>query len=208
MSDATTLNGDSGSSDGRALRAERTKQIVVDAALEMLNEGELQPTAQMLSDRSGVSIRSIFRLFDDVQSLHAAAIARHSARVAPLFAPPPVHGSRDTRVRSLVAHRARLYEAIMPVRRMVVRVAATSPPIQVEIARIDAFLRAQLADQFEKELATLNPAKRRDMLDALDMLTSLATWDRLRFHQDMSMAAAQRLVVRTVTALLESKLLT
>ena len=111
-------------------------------------------------------------------------------------------------MRSLVAHRARLYEAILPVRRMVVRVAATSPPIQAEISRIDGFLRAQLADHFEKELARLTPAKRRDMLDALDMLTSLAAWDRLRFHQDMSVAAAERLVVRSVTALLESKLLT
>ena len=47
--------------DGRRARTERSKQEIIDAALSLMEEGVLIPTAQQISDRAGVNIRSFFR---------------------------------------------------------------------------------------------------------------------------------------------------
>ena len=54
--------------DGRRQRGERTRQAIIEAALSLQEEGVLVPTAQQISDRSGVLIRSFFRHFDDMES--------------------------------------------------------------------------------------------------------------------------------------------
>ena len=59
--------------DGRRARRHRSRDLAVDALLDLLDEGVVRPTAQQVAERSGVSLRSIFRIFDDVESLNAAA---------------------------------------------------------------------------------------------------------------------------------------
>ena len=71
--------------DGRRARRHRSRDLAVDALLDLLNEGVVRPTAQQVAERSGVSLRSIFRIFDDVESLNAAACARQVTRVRHLF---------------------------------------------------------------------------------------------------------------------------
>ena len=191
-----------GRTDGRQLRAERTRRLVVDAFLDLVHEGELGPTAQRVSDRSGVSMRSIFRLFDDVDALHAAAIAAHVERVAPLFAAPDDHGSLSARVAALVAQRTRLYETIAPVRRTAIRLATRSRPIAAELARADAILRGHVAELFGPELAALRPSRRSETIEALDALTSWEAWERLRTAQRLGAGAAGRVVATTVLGVL------
>ena len=57
--------------DGRRARSERSKQAIIDAALALMEEGNLIPTAQQISDRAGVGIRSFFRHFEDMDTLFA-----------------------------------------------------------------------------------------------------------------------------------------
>ena len=54
--------------DGRRLRSERSKQAIIDASLELMEEGVLVPTAQLISERAGVGIRSFFRHFEDMET--------------------------------------------------------------------------------------------------------------------------------------------
>src|SRR4051812_40199139 len=44
--------------DGRNVRAERTRKAVVEALLELLDEGDVRPTAERIAVRAGVSERS------------------------------------------------------------------------------------------------------------------------------------------------------
>ena len=44
--------------DGRRARSERSKQAIIDATLALMEEGNLIPTAQQISDKAGVGIRS------------------------------------------------------------------------------------------------------------------------------------------------------
>ena len=61
--------------DGRRKRGERTRLAIIQAALSLQEDGVLVPTAQQISDRAGVLIRSFFRHFEDMESLFEAVDA-------------------------------------------------------------------------------------------------------------------------------------
>ena len=84
--------------DGRRARRHRSRDLAVDALLDLLGEGVLRPTAQQVAERSGVSLRSIFRIFDDVETLNAAAAARQLSRVRHLFVDVMPTGTLPERV--------------------------------------------------------------------------------------------------------------
>lgn len=170
---------------------------MVDAILDLLVEGETRPTAQQVSGRSGVSMRTIFRLFDDMTSLHQAAIERQAERVLALMVPLPDTGPLATRVEAVVASRARVFEAISPVRRAAVRLAATSPTIATEVGRAAELFRVQVAEALRRELDR-DPGA----LDAVDLVTSWEAWERLRTIQGLTVRQASEVVRRTLTALL------
>jgi AcrR family transcriptional regulator len=186
--------------DGRSLRRARNQEAVVEAILALLMDGQARPTAQQISVRSGVSMRSIFRLFDDMEALHRAAIARQEERIASLLTPLPADGELGERVRLLVDNRAEIFETISPVRRLGVQLAAQSTTISSELARISGFFRDQVATVFAAEIACT--AEPNVALDAADVATSWETWDRLRVGQGLSTRQATDVVVAMVTAVL------
>jgi len=191
---ATTLPAD----DGRLMRATRTRQLVVETFLDLLEEGEPQPTALQVSERAEISIRSIFRLFDDVEALHSAAVATQIERVAPLVVPLVPTGSLDERIKAVVDSRARIFEAISPIRRMAVRLAPTSRPIRADLLLANEFFRAQIVEMFDAELSGLPAPRCNITIETLDLATSWETWERLRSVQQVSERRTRRIVADTV----------
>jgi AcrR family transcriptional regulator len=193
---------DEGVADGRTLRRLRNEQKAVDAFLELLNEGHGRPTAQQVAERSGVSLRSIFRLFDDVDTLNAAAIANQSDRIAQLQPQIPASGPVDARIDAVVDQMANVYETVANVRRFAVHVAATSPAIAKGIGRHRRLTRSQVRETFRPELDALDASDRTEVADALEAVTSWETWDGLRAGQGQSVAAAKRVVRRLLAGLI------
>lgn len=193
--------------DGRALRRVRNQDAVVTAILALLDEGEAQPTAHQVSQRSGVSMRSIFRLFDDMDALHRAAIDRQIERITPMLTPLPTNGPAASRIKALVGNRREIFEAIAPVRRLALRLAPQSPPIRQELARIGRYFRDQVASVFTAELhhdadhADHDAADGDVLLEALDAATSWDTWERLRVGQGLDAARTAEVVATTLDAL-------
>ncbi len=70
-----------GSKDGRTVRAERTRQAIVDALLTLLDEGELRPTAERIAERAEVSERSVFQHFPDREALFEAVARQQWERI-------------------------------------------------------------------------------------------------------------------------------
>jgi len=56
--------------DGRSLRRERNRQDIVDALLGLIENGETEISAALIASKAGLSERSIFRYFDDVNDLY------------------------------------------------------------------------------------------------------------------------------------------
>lgn len=174
---------------------------MVEAILDLLIEGETQPTAHAVAARSGVSIRSIFRRFQDMEALHVAAIERQTERLGDLVADIRAEGPLPDRLDALVANRAGVFEAIAPVRRHGLRLAPASVPIRDGLRRADRYFRRQVETVFGPELASRDDAA--DLLEALDAVSSWEAWDRLRTHQHLSVARARRTIERLLAALLD-----
>jgi len=188
--------------DGRRARAERNREAVVEAILDLLCEGDEHPTAEAIAERSGVSVRSVFRHFDDLESLHAAAVDRHSERIAAMFEPPAAQGSLALRVEELAARRSRLFEAMTPVRRVGERLRGRSRVIDGRLEFARRLLRSQVEELFALELRSARGAARRDLVDAVEAATSWSTWNLLRTEQGCTVARARSVMIRTLTALL------
>jgi AcrR family transcriptional regulator len=179
--------------DGRVQRGERTRDAIADALLSLLESGEPQPTARQISAEAGVSLRSVFQHFDDMESVYAMCVARQLERLAPLRAPIAADGDVDTRLEALIRQRSQIYERIAPVRRAAMAVAPTSPVIRDALAEMAGEHRREVATLFSAELGN---RERRDRLAALEVATCFDAWDHLRRAQGLSVAAAQRAVRR------------
>lgn len=184
--------------DGRRARRHRSRDLAVDALLDLLGDGVLRPTAQQVAERSGVSLRSIFRIFDDVESLNAAAAARQLSRVRHLFIDVLATGGLDARIAEIVSINGRLYESVAPIRRAALRAAPESPALQEQLDRARSWVRAEMERVFAVELA----AAGRDAAAAVEMALSFEAWDHLRSAQGVSLTRAAAAVTRIVTALL------
>ncbi|RYZ68502.1 MAG: TetR/AcrR family transcriptional regulator, partial [Proteobacteria bacterium] len=60
--------------DGRMQRSERTRALILQAHADLLREGVLKPTAALISERAGVSRRTLWSNFHDMESLLGATV--------------------------------------------------------------------------------------------------------------------------------------
>lgn len=171
--------------DGRNLRSERSRLAVVEAFLDLLQAGIAAPTAAQVAEASGVSMRSIFRLFDEIDQVHAAAIETQTRRVAHLLVEIDPGLPIQRRIDEFVTTRAILYETVTPVRRTAVRLAPTSTTIAETLAASHAYLRDQVCSVFEPE--SLGDA----ILAAVDTLASWEAWERLRVVSGLTVDEAK-----------------
>jgi TetR/AcrR family transcriptional regulator, regulator of autoinduction and epiphytic fitness len=188
--------------DRRRLRAERNQEAVVDAMLDLHRAGNLRPGAAEIARQAGVSERTVFRLFDDLEALRAIAIERQLTRIAPLFAALDNRGTRDQRLEALITHRLRLYEEVAPVLRAAAMRAPVSPVIRQGFAHRWALFRTQMQRQFRRELDRLPEADRGDLLTALDAAASLEALEYLHDAQGLDTDAMRAVLTRTLRALL------
>jgi AcrR family transcriptional regulator len=192
-------------SDGRLARGARARTAVVDALLDLLEEGDLRPTAPRIAERAGISLRSVFHHFADLEALFAAAAERQTTRWRGLVRPIGPDGPLATRLAAFVRQRARVLEAVSPVRRAALRMEPFSPEIRARLQQVRELGRRDVERVFAHELAARRPAARRELLAALQATSSWPTWESLRAHQGLTAARARRVLTRILAALFETR---
>src|SRR5512134_636687 len=182
--------------DGRQLRSERSRAAIVQALFELVGGGVLQPTAQQVAEAAGVGIRSVFRHFADMDSLFAEMDARLSAEAVPILRADPVAGSVERRLRALADRRVDFFERIAPYKR-----SATVQRWRSEFLRRrhGVLVRALRADLL-RWLPGLQRAP-ADLVDALDLVLSFESWDRLRSDQRLGRERARAVLARAALAI-------
>ena len=188
--------------DGRNRRRINSFDRAVDALLDLIDSGNPSPTAQDIAERSGISVRTVFRLTEDIESLHAAAVMRQMERTAHLYVALPRTGSVTSRARALVMNRSEVYETIAPIRRVGDRLANASPQIADGLQLHHLVLRMQIEELFAAELQAMSRVRRQDVLNALDVAASWETWDQLRRLKGLSAAESVRVMNILVAAAL------
>jgi TetR/AcrR family transcriptional regulator of autoinduction and epiphytic fitness len=187
--------------DGRLARGERARGAIVDALLDLLEAGELRPSAARIAERAGVSLRSVFQHFSDVETLFATAAERQKLRILPLMRPIP-DGPLPARIAAFATQRAKLLEMITPVRRAAILMEPFSRELHARLATFRKDKGGEVQRVFAREIAARPAATRRPLAAALVTASCWTTWQALREHQGLDRAQARRVLVHTLTALL------
>jgi AcrR family transcriptional regulator len=188
--------------DGRNLRRQRNRTAVVDALLDLYTDGVLRPRSVEIAGRAGLSPRSIFRYFDDVDDLSRAAIDRQLERAAPLLV---IAASADAplvdRIGALVAQRSVLFGATAPSATVIRLQAPFQPVLEAQLGRSRAFLRSQVRRLFEPELSGMD-GNGVATLSAIDVLCSFESYRLLRQDQGLSEPEAEATLAQALATLL------
>lgn len=194
-----------GTEDGRRLRRDRNRQAVVDALLELYAEGDLDPSAAEIAQRAGLSPRSLFRYFTDVDDLCRVAVSRQLSRVghlADLTVAPDAPATE--RIAALVASRLALCETIGTTGTVARMRAHFQPVIAAELTRSRAVLRDQVADLFASELESRDADEAVRTVAAIDVLLSYEAHRLLRMDQGLEPEQVEAVWSDALTALLLS----
>ena len=186
--------------DGRTARRDRNRTAVLDAVIELFDEDDLSPGVHEVARRSGVSLRSVYRYFDDVDALIAAAIERQYELSRPHFTIPRLgQGPLAERIERFCRARVALYLRV----RTVFVAATLRARLDRQVAEGLDWSRSQLSRQteamFAPELDALAEADRQVTFVTLDVLTQFETLELLRETRDFDEQSTVEYLVETFT---------
>ena len=191
--------GEAETVDGRHLRRERNIAAVLDAVLEMFEEESLTPTIERAAERSGLSLRSVYRYFPDPESLTQAAIDELWRR-----ARPAAHLSRigegpfEGRVIEFAAMRVRLYDQVGHGFRAGRLHAPRSVRIREDLERTRRVLTRQFDQQFATEIDELDAGIRMPRRATGDIMSQFEAVDLLRRTRRLTVAESVEVVAEAI----------
>ena len=188
--------------DGRRLRSERTKQLIIEAFLALLRDHSVMPTAVQIAERAGYSVRSIFERFPDLIALRISATDYALAQAAALAPARNVEGDRATRIKSQVETRAGTCERGLLLWRMLLIFQQDSDDLKQRVKLGRDRTIARLEQMYARELGTLDDASRKHLLIALEALTDMESWARMRHFYNLSFEEACTLWIHAIDRLL------
>lgn len=202
MNSPPDSDGGPGRVDGRRLRSERTRQLIVEAYMALVRESSQIPTAVQIAERAGYSVRSIFERFPDMEALRIAVTDHAIAEGRNYGALRDVDGDRLTRIRSHVEQRGHGCERWLPLWRVLATQNEESVELKKRIRMIRDLVRLRLELMFQPELAATAEPLRRHTVIALETLTDFENWGRMREFYGLDFEAAAAVWVRAIDRLL------
>lgn len=168
------------SADGRRERSRSSRAKIVQAMLDLVARGDVAPSAARVADHAGVGLRTVFRHFDDMDSLYREMSEQIDASVADMVRQPFAGATWRDRLLELTDRRARIFEKILPHR------------ISANIKRYQsAFLMQEYvrALNFERQrVESLLPPSllaNKVMLESLHVALNFHSWRLLRQDQGL-----------------------
>ncbi len=182
------MTPDAARADGRRLRREQNRAAVIEALLALFRDGVYQPSMDEIAAKAGLSARSLFRYFDDVNDLHRAAADRAVQLALPLIGlgTGPAEPTAD-KIRAVVGSRARLFEETGPAARALRAASTRREMLRGILERNRGYLGRQISEVFAPELAEVGPA----VQPALHVLCSFESYELLRYVQGLSREEAE-----------------
>ncbi len=189
--------------DGRRQRRQRNRDAVVDALAALYRQGNLRPSSAEIAERAGLSPRSLFRYFDDVDDLCRAAVDRLQEQARPLLV---IGAARDDalarRIGTVVDQRIRLFREVEAAATVSRINAPFHPALARGLRRSRALLRAQLRHLFGPELEAMDDEAAADVLSSLDVVLSFESFELLRRDQALSVPRLRRVLIVSIATLL------
>ncbi len=186
--------------DGRRQRSETSRKRIVRAMLELIGAGDISPSAENVAARAGLGLRTVFRHFENMETLYQEINAAMTAELQPVMEEPFRSADWRGQLSEMAERRVRIFERIMPVKTAADVHRHQSP-----------FLARKAEEMTRKQRAALVravPADRRAdhaFFEALDLLLSFESWRRLRKDQKLSVARARHTLDLLLDALMKGR---
>lgn len=188
--------------DGRRLRSERTRGLIMEAYIELLRERPSIPTAAQIAARAGISTRLIFERFSDLAALSLATVDHAFATAESQAVPRGIDGDRATRIRCHVETRAQTCERWLPLWRVVTINQSRLADLRDRMRAMREVVVARIQLMYGPELALLPEEDRRDTLIVIEALIDFESWGRMREHHGLSVDEACAVWISAIGRLL------
>jgi AcrR family transcriptional regulator len=186
--------------DGRKHRSQKSQMLIVNAMLELMAKGNLEPSADQIAEIAKVGRRSVFRHFSDMDTLYREMNNSITATMGSIVPQPFLAADWRGRVLELVDRRAVGFEKMKPFLLAGQVHRHRSAFLKTAHAQFVGILRNILMAILPKDAA-------RDavLVETLDMLLSFESWNRLREDQGLSIAKSKRVLKQAIESLLEGQ---
>lgn len=184
--------------DGRRQRSSRSRERIVLAMIDLIRAGEMSPAAARVAEKANVGLRTVFRHFEEMETLNREISAIVEAEIMPLIEKPFEGKGWRAQFNDLLDRRAYIYERIMPL-----KIAGSLQRFRSKFLMDDynRFLRME-----REGLKRVLPQKIMSdvmLFQALEMTTGFQAWRRLRQDQGLSQKDALNVLRFTVDRLLD-----
>ena len=194
------------SADGRRARTVRTRAAILDSAVSQIEAGDLKPTAASIAAGAGLSVRSVFQHFADLDDLFLAVADRQTNRVAVLYASMVYVGDFSSRLEAFLGYRVELYEFIAPFRRLALHHERLSPVVASRMQLAREIHRYDVERAFAPETEILRARGESTIVAQIAGLSSFVTWDEWRRVEQLTVEETRRLLGRSLAGLLADAL--
>ena len=191
----------SASTDGRVVRGQRNRAALVEAFLDLVAAGNQRVTGQQVAEAAGVSVRTVWSRFADLEELYDAAALELWRRQRETHVPVPADLPLPERVERFCDQRAAANEEIAAYARTAALGEPFSPALRASRARFVTAVRDDVRRLFGAELG-LPPTGGSPRLHALVAATTYPSWAALREDEGLDAAVAREALGATVRALL------
>ncbi|HEV2597129.1 TetR/AcrR family transcriptional regulator [Sphingopyxis sp.] len=183
--------------DGRRARGRSSHKRIVEAMMELIVGGDLSPSAARVAEEAGIGLRTVFRHFDDMDSLYAEITATITERVMPIVVAPYPDQAWQANIRELVRRRIRVFETTLPFRLAANIKRYQSPFLMGQYSKVVMLERELILRLLPGEVLT-----DRINVEALCTTLSFQTWRTLRHDQGLSAEEAGTVTLHMVDALI------
>ena len=176
--------------DGRVQRTVATRRGILDATRALLLAGVAEPVAREIAEAAGITPRTLFRHFDDMDALYATLVREAEEQAIAVMNEPfeTASGGWEAGLDLIIERRARVFESLLPLyaSRIWGRDAAAGRPAP---RPSNARMRQRLLEVLPAEMRTDAP-----LFEAINATLGLEFWVSLRRTQQLDLPAARAAV--------------
>jgi len=190
---------DDAATDGRVLRGQRNREAIVDAMVEMYEQGNLRPTAAQVAEAAGLSTRSVYHHFDDMKSLALEVTSRSEGRMRPPDLAAMSNVALTERICMFVDHRFDRWRQTSAV----VRAGLLAEYDSHVVAELMSIGREKRIEEIRTVFADAVTGVDKDaVFCGLDVVFGYDTWHRLIDVRELDPETAAHLVAKMARALI------
>ena len=184
--------------DGRRQRSQRTREKILSAYWELMLAGDMSPSAAAIAEHAGVGLRSVFRHFEDLDTLLRELMELCYDEVTPEFMKPIQATNWKDQLLEVTERNVTIWERIIV------------PHTAGEIGR---FKSQVLLDDYQRsrtlEISVIKAILPKDIenyqnvLLALDAAMSFSTMRRLRQDRKLPIAEVKNVMTLMVKSIID-----